>query len=113
MPLRKVSAEVEVSPWDSCERGHVYARTGYTKRGTCFECGLFRAHHRPLIRFFVLHKLKDLRGYMTLRDLAAYSEVPRSALSSYAYKGAAVPECRVIKIADALGVTEDDLKGIG
>lgn len=106
------SEGVEVSPWESCERGHVLNRTGYTKRKTCFECGLFRAHKRPTDRYFVLHGLKNLRGERTISEIARKAGVPTASVSEYAYLLKMVPEERVGKIAGILGVTEDELKGL-
>lgn len=106
------SDKAEVSPWESCEKGHVLNRTGYTKKKTCFECALFRARCKPAVRFFFLHKFKEARGTKTITEIAKRAGIPQSVVSGYAYGLAMAPEERVERIAEALGVSEDELKGV-
>lgn len=108
----RVRRSASISP-DACTEGHVYARTGYTKRRTCFECAYARPHRKPVERWYVLSGFRRLKGSQQLSKIARKAGVKRATLSGYCYSGAMAPEGRIKRIAEALGVSEDELKGVG
>ncbi len=103
---------VEYSPWDSCERGHVLNRTGYTRKGKCFECvELYSKSGARGRRYFYLYGFNEALN-APLRQVYASIGFSYAALKEYAL-GYRAPEDRALEIAKALGVSVSRLKGLG
>lgn len=110
-----------------CSRGHVIAEVGRNSHGRCKECVRrakkeWEGKQRSVEKSRTLFYLRGFAGYVAAgtglqRDvLGAFSEktgIPAPTLTKYMRCEYRCPSSKAKKIAEALGVSVDDLKGEG
>ncbi len=102
------------SPETACDEGHVLQATGYTVKGECYACGMFRAEagRRPKIRYFYLPGLTGCLGDLSASHLAGLVGVSAYAIREYRYAPHRAPENTARVIAAVLDVSIDELKWV-